>query len=142
MFQLYHGERKLIVNEIIIRSALYKTNTLSEFSMVLAHWNNTPRIHMSPKSVTLSWFRTNQSLLFQLKAVYLAGSNEYQFHSLWLDPIGAGTHDLPHSRWARQPAIRLNMHVYGAGHRLKRLNCSLSNVYLLGCCKTFVTSNS
>ena len=94
MFQLYHGE-------IIMGSDLYKINTPSEFSMMLADWNNSPRTHMSPKSVTLSWFRTNQSLLFQLKAVYLAGSNEYQFHSLWFDPTGARTHDLPHSRWVR-----------------------------------------
>jgi hypothetical protein len=31
---------------------------------VLAHWNNSPRIVMSPLSDTLSWFLANQSSLF------------------------------------------------------------------------------
>jgi hypothetical protein len=30
-------------------------------------------------------------------------SNKYQFYSLWFDPTGARTHDLPPSRWTRQP---------------------------------------
>ena len=38
------------------------------------------------RSNTLPWFRANQSLL------------KYQFHSLWFDPTGAQTHNLPHSR--------------------------------------------
>jgi len=29
LFQLYHGENKLIFNEMTMRSALYSTNTLS-----------------------------------------------------------------------------------------------------------------
>jgi len=49
IFQLYHGENKLIFNDrMMMRSA---------------HWNNSPRIDMSPHSDTLFWFRTNQSLL-------------------------------------------------------------------------------
>jgi hypothetical protein len=72
IFQLYHGENKLIFNEMTMRSALYKTNTLSWICTVLAHWNNSPRIDMSPHSDTLSWFRAHQSLLFLLSAAYLA----------------------------------------------------------------------
>jgi hypothetical protein len=100
MFQLYHCENKLFFIEIIMRSALHKTNKPSAFSMVLPHWNNSPLIHMLPHSDTLSRFRTSQTLFFQLKAVFLLGSNEYQLYSLWFDPIGARTHDLPHSRRA------------------------------------------
>ena len=37
---------------------------LSWIFLVLVHWNNSPRIDMSPHSDTLSWFRANQSLLF------------------------------------------------------------------------------
>ena len=66
IFQLYHSENKLFFNEMIMRSALYETNTLSWFCIVLAHWNNSPQICMSPHSDTLSWFRANQSLLFLL----------------------------------------------------------------------------
>ena len=65
--QLYHGENKLIFNEMMMKSALYKTNKIS------------PLIDMSPHWDTLSWFRTNQSLLFLLNATSLAQSNNYQF---------------------------------------------------------------
>jgi len=52
--------------------ALYQTNTLSWMFIVLAHWNNSPRIYISPHSDTLSWFRANQSLLLLLICVCLA----------------------------------------------------------------------
>jgi hypothetical protein len=40
ILQLYHGENKLIYNEMIRKSAMYQTNTLSWiFGIVLAHWN-------------------------------------------------------------------------------------------------------
>jgi hypothetical protein len=50
---LYHGENKLIFNEMMMRSALYYTNMLSWIFIVLAHWNNSPWIDMSPLSDTL-----------------------------------------------------------------------------------------
>jgi hypothetical protein len=62
IFQLYHGENKLIFNEMMMRSALYQINTLSCIFIVLAHWNNSPRIEMLPHSDTLSWFWLNQTL--------------------------------------------------------------------------------
>jgi hypothetical protein len=68
IFQLYHDENKLIVNETMMRSALYYTNTLSMIFILLAHWNNSPRVAMSPHSDTLA----NQSLLFLLNVVCLA----------------------------------------------------------------------
>jgi len=37
IFQLYHGESKLIFNEMMMKSALYKTNTLGYIFIVLAH---------------------------------------------------------------------------------------------------------
>jgi len=52
-FQLYHGENKLILNEMMIRSALYQTNTLSWIFIVLVHWNNIPWVDMSLHSDTL-----------------------------------------------------------------------------------------
>jgi len=53
-------------------STLYLNNTLRWIFIVLAHWNNSPRVDMSPYSDTLSWFRANQSLLFLLSAASLA----------------------------------------------------------------------
>ena len=43
-------ENKLIFNEMMMRSALYWTNTLSWIFIVLAHWNNSPRVDMSVNS--------------------------------------------------------------------------------------------
>jgi hypothetical protein len=72
IFQLYHGENKLIFNEMMIRSALYYTNTLSWIFIVLAIWNKSQRVwHVAPLSDTLSWLRANQSLLLLLNAVCL-----------------------------------------------------------------------
>jgi len=48
IFQLYHGE--LIFNEMMMKSTLYWTNTLSWIFIVLAHWNNSLRIDMLPHS--------------------------------------------------------------------------------------------
>ena len=53
IFQLYHGENKLISNEMMMMTALYY-NTLSWIFIVLAHWNNSPRIDIFPHSETLS----------------------------------------------------------------------------------------
>ena len=45
---------------------------LSWIFIVLAHWNNSPRVDMSFYSDTLFWFLTNQSRLFLLNATCLA----------------------------------------------------------------------
>ena len=47
IFQLYHGKSKLIFNEMMMRSAMCYTNTLSWIFIVLTHGNNSPRIDMS-----------------------------------------------------------------------------------------------
>ena len=74
IFQLlvYHGENKLIFNEMMTRSILYLTNTLSWIFIVLAHWNNSPGVDMSLHSDILFWFWANQCLLLLLTAVCLA----------------------------------------------------------------------
>ena len=59
--QLFHGENTLIFNEMMMSSALYSTNTLSWMCTVLAHWNNSPRIDMSPYSDTLSYCRDSHN---------------------------------------------------------------------------------
>ena len=64
--------------EIMMISYLYKTNTLSLIFMVLAHWNNSPRINLSPPSDTFAWFWVNQSLLFLLNAACLAEKHQMQ----------------------------------------------------------------
>jgi len=72
IFQLYHGENNLILNDMMVRSALFYTNILSWIFIVVTHWNNSPRIDILPHSSTLSWFRANQSLLFLRNAVFIA----------------------------------------------------------------------
>jgi hypothetical protein len=66
IFQLNHDENNLIFIEMMMKSALFQTNTLSWIFIVLAHWNkNLLHLH-------LFWFRANQSLLFLLNAACLA----------------------------------------------------------------------
>jgi hypothetical protein len=72
IFQLFHGENKLIFNEMMIKSILYYTNMLSWIFIMLAHWNDSPWIDMSLHPDTLSCFRANQSLFFLLNAACLA----------------------------------------------------------------------
>ena len=42
-------------------SILYKTNMMSWNFIVLAHWNNSPRVDMSLHLNYLSWFQANMS---------------------------------------------------------------------------------
>ena len=46
-FAVYHAVKKLIFNEMMMRSALQHPNTLSWICTVLAHRNNSPRVNMS-----------------------------------------------------------------------------------------------
>ena len=60
--QIYHGENKLMFNEMTMMSSLYWTNKLSWICMVLAHWNNSSRVDKSLHS--WSWIWTNHALPF------------------------------------------------------------------------------
>jgi hypothetical protein len=61
----------------------------------VVHWNNSPRIDISPTFDTLSWFRANQSLLFLLNAACLPEKQQipilysfvWQDRSLYLQSI-------------------------------------------------------
>ena len=64
ILQLYYRKNKLILNEIIMRFALYETNTR------FFYWNNNLMVDMSSKSDTLSWLRTNQPLLLLLNCMF------------------------------------------------------------------------
>jgi hypothetical protein len=99
IFQLYHGDNKLIFNKMMKMSTLFYTNALSWIFIVLAHWNNCPRVDISLHSNTFFWFRADQPLLFLLNDVWATNTN----FSLWFDPTRYRTYDLPHSRWARLP---------------------------------------
>jgi hypothetical protein len=48
IFQLYHGENKLIFNEMMMRSALYKTNMLSWIFIVLSLTQHSVDRHLAP----------------------------------------------------------------------------------------------
>ena len=58
--------------------------------IVLVHWNNSPWIDMLPHSDTISWFRANQCLLFQLNAACLM---EKQLTRLGFEPMIYRTRD-------------------------------------------------
>ena len=77
----------------MMRSTLYKTNTLNWFFIVLAHWKKKPnslQINKSLHSDTLSWFRANQFLLLLLNAACLSekqntNTNFKVFGLIWLE---------------------------------------------------------
>ena len=70
IFKVYHGENKLIFNEMMMRSALYYTNTLSWIFIVPAHWNNSPLGHITqgriqaPLKLEKIWFFGVKSWFF------------------------------------------------------------------------------
>jgi len=74
----YHGQKKKgkKKRQTMILKILYSICTrptrLVRFFIVLAHWNNSPRIDMSFHSHTFSLFRANQFVLLPLNAVCLA----------------------------------------------------------------------
>ena len=48
--------------------------------------------------ILLFWFRDNQSLILLYKVECLAEMQQIHILQFWFDPIGTGTHDLPHLR--------------------------------------------
>jgi hypothetical protein len=58
-------------NEIMMMSLCSKLDFI-----VLAHWNNNPRVDMSLHSDTLFWFRANQSLFLLLNAAYFVENQQ------------------------------------------------------------------
>jgi len=66
---------------------MYKTNTLSWICIVLAYWNNSPRIDMSSHLDALSLFRAIQSLFLLLNAAFLA-EKQHNFKVLGLTLSG------------------------------------------------------
>jgi hypothetical protein len=69
-----HREWLLIgANSAIFRSWIF---------IVLAHWNNSLWIDISPHSVTLSWFRANQSLIFLLNNVCMSEESSVQWFQM------------------------------------------------------------
>ena len=80
------------------------TGSCEPLVIILAHWNNSPKVDMLRHSDTLSGFRANQSLLFLLNAACLAEKQSYyKFNSQWFDPTRAQIRNLPHSRRACLP---------------------------------------
>ena len=94
--QLYHGENKLIFNEMTMRSALYQTNTLNWIFIVCKQTCRFTQTHYSVSKLT-------SLCSFSLMPLAQRRSNTYQSYILWFYPTGAQTHDLPHLRQACQP---------------------------------------
>jgi hypothetical protein len=74
---------QITFDEMMMISALCKTNTLSWIVIVLAHWNNSLWVDMSLHSDILSLFRAIQCLLFFLRAKQI--SSKYQFDRTGLE---------------------------------------------------------
>jgi hypothetical protein len=51
--KLYHNKNKLLFNKVMMTTVFYKINKLSWIFILLAHWNNSPLIDISPHSDTI-----------------------------------------------------------------------------------------
>jgi hypothetical protein len=73
-------------------STLYQTNMYSWIFIVLT---DSPRVDMLLNSDTVS-----ETTSFYSYSLMMHSGEKYKFYSLWFDPTGSRTHDLPHSRRA------------------------------------------
>ena len=96
IFQLYHGENKLIFNEIMMRSALYQTNTLL-VEFLQCQLTETTVCGQTCRPTPDSEPTRLCSFSLMLHAQWKS-NNLCQFYNLWFDPIRTRTHDLQHSR--------------------------------------------
>ena len=67
------------------------------FFIMLDHWLNSLHIDMSPTRTHYPDSEPTCLCSFSLMLHVKWRSNKYQFYSLWFDPIGSRTHDLPQS---------------------------------------------
>ena len=102
--------KQVTFDEKIMIPGLLKTKTISWMSIVLAHWNNSPRVDMSFYSHYPNFEPTNYCS-FSLMLCAKRRRNRYICHSLWFDPIGARIRNLPHSR-----DRRINLYTTDAVH--------------------------
>ena len=86
---------------MMMRSALYQTNTLAGFLQY--QLTETTVCGYTCRSTLIHYPDSEPTSLcsFSLMQHTQRRSNKYQFCSLWFDPIRTRTHDLPHSRQAR-----------------------------------------
>jgi hypothetical protein len=75
---LIHSVRKPFI--IFISLVLFKGYILCWIFIVLAHWNNSPLVDMSPNWNTLTWFRANPSLLLLLNTACFLEKHRVIFH--------------------------------------------------------------
>jgi hypothetical protein len=68
-------------------------------TFVLAHWNNSPQVEMSPHSEYNPNSEPTSICYYSLMLIGLRSSSKDQFYSLWFDMTGVHTHGLSHSRW-------------------------------------------
>ena len=92
IFKLYHG-KKLIFNEMTMRSTLYYTNTLSWILQCQLTETTVRR-----QTYRLTWKHYPDSeptclCSFSLLLYALRRSNKYQYYCLWCDPIRARPHN-------------------------------------------------
>ena len=109
-----------------IMSVLYQTNTLRWIVIVLDHWNNSLWVDMlvmmimSHHSDILSRFKANQSLLFFIKATYLA---EKQQLPNWLSLVWLDQESNPQSNALKVKSLTITASMW--------LNDSIVEVFLI-----------
>ena len=88
IFQLYHGENKLTFKEMMMRSTLYWTNTLSWIFSASSLKQQSVDRHVTPLGHITSWFWANQSLLFLLNVACLEEKQQIPISVFGLTRLG------------------------------------------------------
>jgi hypothetical protein len=96
VFRLYF----FLFQSIKKMSTLYYTNTLSWILIVLAHWNSNPGRHAASLGHIILIPRQADFAPSPWRSMFSGEIRNTNF-SLWFDPTGVRTHDLPHLELAR-----------------------------------------
>ena len=86
--KLHFDEMMMIIISVIVLE-------LSWIFIVLAHWNNSPRVDMPLHSDTLFRFPIKDSLSLLFSAACIGERQHILIYCLWFDMTAAQTHDLP-----------------------------------------------
>ena len=99
IFQLHHGENKLIFYEMMMMMSAFLLDKHAQFDLygVSSLKQQSGDGHVAPLGHIIL-IPSKLVFAFFLMLFAQRRSNTYQFYRLWFYPIRARTHDLPHSR--------------------------------------------
>jgi len=100
-FQLHHGENKLIINKMMMRSACTRSTCLVEFFYNVSSLKQQSVCNVAPFGhIILIPSQPVFTLSPECYVLSREATNTNFIYSIWFDQTWARPHDLPHSRQA------------------------------------------